>query len=673
MSVNQDKEKEFEKFLDHQIKQISEYSEGEEMFKENIRKKLNKLCQINILNKEWLKKWKEIVCYEQVKEKCKKFNNSETKDNNLRKEIGDLFKNNNSQEELKKLGKMEFPNNIKGKTSNEKGNNILFNEENINFIPVISNYCNYLRSNIENIFVSGNFNKGKCFLYNQIKDKKKKVLILEQKKDNNDEFDALMITLGEKEDIKSFINGVKNKTFDELMNDKNLKLVKREISQNKVNEIIKNNKEEEKKKKEEEDKKKKEEEEKKKKEEEEKKKKEEEEVEEVEEEEEEEDIVGEDFSKDPRAFSYLQDAGRIADEVLKFTLEKCKPSANIYEICQASDNLIKEKLSKIYIKKKFIKGIAFPTSISVNEVCGNFAPLSESSEDPHEYKTLSEGDVAKVSLGVEINGFAALAGHTVVVCDKKEKVKGNKADVILAAYNSIQAALRLMTKEHTNNDVTNAISKICTDYKVNPIEGVLSHRMKRDIIDGLETIINKSTPDQRVDERKFEHGDVFGLAVIVSTGEGKPKETTIKTSIYKRALETTYKLRTDSGRRLLSVVENNFYSFPFSFSSFDKEENIKLKQKIPNFKTTMKMGLSECVKNDLLHGYPVLTEKKGEVVAEFTYTIAVRNEGPIVISGLTLDVNDFESDKKVTDKELNKELAKDLDTYLPNYKRTKEP
>ena len=81
---------------------------------------------------------------------------------------------------------------------------------------------------------------------------------------------------------------------------------------------------------------------------------EEEEEEEVEEEveEEEQDIVGEDFSKDPRAFSYLQDAGRIADEVLKFTLEQCKPTANIYNICQASDSLIKEKLSKIYTKKK---------------------------------------------------------------------------------------------------------------------------------------------------------------------------------------------------------------------------------------------------------------------------------------------------------------------------------
>jgi curved DNA binding protein len=235
-------------------------------------------------------------------------------------------------------------------------------------------------------------------------------------------------------------------------------------------------------------------------------------------------------------------------------MEKCKPSGNIYDICQESDNLIKEKLSKIYTKKKFIKGIAFPTCISVNEVCGNYAPLSEISEDPHEYKTLSEGDIAKISLGVEINGFAALVGHTVVVSDKKEKIKGIKADAILAAYNSVQAALRMMTKDNTNNEITDVISKISNDYKVNPIEGVLSHRMKRDVIDGLETIINKSTIDQKVDERKFEHGDVFGLSVIVSTGEGKPKETAIKTSIYKRALETTYKLRTDSGRKLLSVV-----------------------------------------------------------------------------------------------------------------------
>lgn len=66
-------------------------------------------------------------------------------------------------------------------------------------------------------------------------------------------------------------------------------------------------------------------------------------------------------------------------------------------------------------------------------------------------------------------------------------------------------------------------------------------------------------------------------------------------------------------------------------------------------KTVAKVGLVECVKNDLLHPYPVLSEKKGEVVAQFKYTIAVRNDGPFIIAGLPIDVSKFSSEHKVTD------------------------
>jgi len=96
--------------------------------------------------------------------------------------------------------------------------------------------------------------------------------------------------------------------------------------------------------------------------------------------------------------------------------------------------------------------------------------------------------------------------------------------------------------QNTNNAVTNATKKICDAYKVSPIEGVLSHRMRRDIIDGPEVFINNATFDQKVEERSFEFGDVFGLDAIVSSGEGKPKETELRTTVYKRAIETTYKL-----------------------------------------------------------------------------------------------------------------------------------
>jgi methionine aminopeptidase len=76
--------------------------------------------------------------------------------------------------------------------------------------------------------------------------------------------------------------------------------------------------------------------------------------------------------------------------------------------------------------------------------------------------------------------------------------------------------------------VTQAIQKVCDSYKVSPVEGVLSHRIKRDILDGPEVIINKATYDQKVDSRNFVPGDIFSLDVIVSTGEGKPKEVIYK-------------------------------------------------------------------------------------------------------------------------------------------------
>ena len=267
---------------------------------------------------------------------------------------------------------------------------------------------------------------------------------------------------------------------------------------------------------------------------------------------------------------------------MKFAISLCKPGEKIYDICLKTDQHIKDSLGKVYQKQKHFKGLAFPVTISVNEICGNYSPVAEESSDPAEYKILSEGDVAKIDLGVHINGFSAVVAHTVVVSSKDEVVTGKKADVILAAYNALQAAIRSMylKPENTNNSVSVATKKICDAYKVTPVEGVLSHRMRRDIIDGPEVIINNATFDQKVEERPFEYGDVFGLDVIVSSGEGKPKETELRTSVFKRAIETTYKLKTESGRKLLAVVEQNFHTFPFSFNSFDNESSLRIKQKI---------------------------------------------------------------------------------------------
>jgi hypothetical protein len=54
----------------------------------------------------------------------------------------------------------------------------------------------------------------------------------------------------------------------------------------------------------------------------------------------------------------------------------------------------------------------------------------------------------------------------------------------------------------------------------------------------------------------------------------------MKTTIHKRAVETTYKLKSDSSRKFLSLVEKNFHTFPFSLSSFETGEDIQTTKEI---------------------------------------------------------------------------------------------
>ena len=131
-------------------------------------------------------------------------------------------------------------------------------------------------------------------------------------------------------------------------------------------------------------------------------------------------------------------------------------------------------------------------------------------------------------MGCHIDGYLAQIAHTIVVgADPTKKITGKKADVIVATRMCFDAALRLLKEGNLNKQITDAIAEISAVYKTNPVEGVLSHRVKKHMIDGDEVIINKQTPEQKVEEHKFEKYEVYVLDVILSTGEGKPKEVII--------------------------------------------------------------------------------------------------------------------------------------------------
>lgn len=227
-------------------------------------------------------------------------------------------------------------------------------------------------------------------------------------------------------------------------------------------------------------------------------------------------------------------------------------------------------------------------------------------------------------------------------------VTGRKADVILAAWNAFQAAQRKIAEAATNNSVTEVIQKVAEQFECNAVEGVLSHKVKRHIIDGNEVIINKATGTQQVAEWEFSPGDVIGLDVYVSSGEGKPREDEARCTVFKRELDQVYNLKMKSAREFFVEVNKRFPTLPFSIRAMQNQ-------------TAAKVGVRECLNHDMLVPYPVLAESRGEFVAQFKATVVVQPRSTAVIAGgAPLDLARYTSQHQVSDEELKGLLAQDL-------------
>merc|ERR1719183_708995 len=307
------------------------------------------------------------------------------------------------------------------------------------------------------------------------------------------------------------------------------------------------------------------------------------------------------------------------------------------------DTMLAEETGKLYNKKgekakKIEKGIAFPTCISVNEIVGHFSPMKG------EGRKLVAGDVVKIDMACHIDGFIAAAAHTVVIGD--DKVEDNRADVMMAAYNAAEAALRLVRVGNTNAMVTEAFAKVAEEFKCKPVQGVLSHQLKKHVIDGNQSIISVETPEEKVDEFEFEMNEVYCLDVVMSTGEGKTKETELRNTVYKRAPDTSYGLKTQKARQFIFEVNKRFPALPFSLRAIEDEQ-------------VARVGVSEAKRHELLEEYPVLREKDKETVAQFKFTVLLLPGGTKKITGMPFGEAEKQlaSSHSVENEEMKKLLA----------------
>eukprot|EP01083_Nonionella_stella_P228374 809398_1 len=350
-------------------------------------------------------------------------------------------------------------------------------------------------------------------------------------------------------------------------------------------------------------------------------------------------------------------AAEITNDTLKVVIESVLKCGRVVDICSAGDEYILSRTAKVFAKGKVEKGIAFPVSLSINHLAGHFSPLAE------EETCVKPGDMVKIDLGVHIDGFAALVAHTVVVPDPAAPgpISGKKANVIAACYTAAEAVLRLIQPGVKNNRVSEYITKVADEFRCQPLQGVLSHELRQFVIDANNTIIGKIDPDQglKVDEFEFETNQVFGIDIVMSTGDGKGRELNEQTTVFKREVDVNYNLKMQASRRFLAEVNRRFPTYPFTLRSIEDK--------------SARLGLTECLKHDLLQPYPVLFEKEGEFVAQLKFTVLLMPSGIMKITGLDgVDLSQIQSEYSVQDEDLKALLAQPIKSKKRRRKKNKK-
>merc|ERR1712024_17973 len=250
-----------------------------------------------------------------------------------------------------------------------------------------------------------------------------------------------------------------------------------------------------------------------------------------------------------------------------------------------------------------------------------------------------------IDMGAHIDGFIAVVAHTVVVgSSASNPVTGKKADVLLAAQLCSEAAPRLVKPGNETYEVTETVSKIAESFDCKPVEGMLSHQLEQNRIDGEKTIIQNPSEAQRKEHDKFEFAlhEVYAVDVLISSGEGQGREKDAKITIYKKT-EDTYMLKMKTSREFYSKVGKQFGSMPFNIRNMEDEKKAR-------------MGVVECVSKRLIEPFQVLFEKEGSYVAQYKFTVLLMPNGPHKITGLPFDESLVKTEKNLKDEEILKLL-----------------
>jgi methionyl aminopeptidase len=297
-------------------------------------------------------------------------------------------------------------------------------------------------------------------------------------------------------------------------------------------------------------------------------------------------------------------SGQIVSKIRKMAVNHVEADMKILDLIEFVEGNIIEMGGKP----------AFPCNVSINEITAHYT------SPPGDESTIKKGDLVKIDLGAQVDGYIADSAISVLVGqDDSNVIEDSEQDLYLkmieTAQEALESAISTIKDGIEIGKVGTAIEKTINNRGLNSVSNLTGHSMDRWILhSGL------SVPNVKEDNpHKIQEGDVLAIEPFVTNGVGRVGDMT-DAYIFRFLRERP--MRMVQARKLIDIISTNYRNLPFS--QIWLTEHVSSKQ--------LNMAMRQLLASRAIYPYHVLKEKSNARVAQAEHTVIVESDGCNVIT-----------------------------------------
>lgn len=292
--------------------------------------------------------------------------------------------------------------------------------------------------------------------------------------------------------------------------------------------------------------------------------------------------------------SYLR-AGKIASEVREGARKKYHVGSTLLEICESVESQIRGMGA----------APAFPVNTSLNDIAAHYTA------EPNDSTTVKEGDVLKIDIGVQIDGYIADTAVTVCYDPKYESL-------VKAAEAALAEAVRAARANTKAGDIGRVIEATITKFGFRPIQNLSGHSLQQYTVHAGKSIPNIWT---RGSSFALLPNEAYAIEPFVTTkdGQGVVYEGKMR-NIF--GITSRKPVKDEEADKLLDLIWSRYRTLPFAMrwltDRYDEKDVRRLMETL--------------IKKKNVHSYPILVEGHGKVVVQAEHTLIPSESSVSVIT-----------------------------------------